>query len=124
MCNLPEQAFDAPLDPDLRPLTHGTPVWQSGEASTTYIRGMLLPRLASDLYTLPSEVLMDGAAKAMVLNQHYQAALFDQVHDAGRVITSLDRKMSLLHQELHDLKEGRNPDAVAAPRPESPKLNP
>ncbi|RZS22151.1 hypothetical protein BHM03_00054889, partial [Ensete ventricosum] len=26
MCNLPEQASDAPLDPDLRPLTHGTPV--------------------------------------------------------------------------------------------------
>ncbi|RRT78490.1 hypothetical protein B296_00010805 [Ensete ventricosum] len=25
MCNLPEQAYDAPLDPDLRPLTHGTP---------------------------------------------------------------------------------------------------
>ncbi|RZS19072.1 hypothetical protein BHM03_00051362, partial [Ensete ventricosum] len=67
MCNLPEQASDAPLDPDLRPLTHGTPVWQSGEASTTYIRGMVLPRLASDLYTLPSEVLMDGVAKAMVL---------------------------------------------------------
>ncbi|RZR81465.1 hypothetical protein BHM03_00007693 [Ensete ventricosum] len=37
MCNLPEQASDAPLHPDLRPLTHGTPVWQSGEASATYI---------------------------------------------------------------------------------------
>ncbi|RWW71577.1 hypothetical protein BHE74_00020660 [Ensete ventricosum] len=114
MCNLPKQASDAPLDPDLRPLTHGMLVWQSGEASTTYIRGVLLPRLALDLYTLPSEVLMDGAAKAMVLNQHYQAALFDRVHDAGHVITSLDGKMSLLRQELQDLKEGGNPDAVAA----------
>ncbi|RZS27997.1 hypothetical protein BHM03_00061545, partial [Ensete ventricosum] len=114
MCNLPEQASDAPLDPDLRPLTHGTPVWQSGEASTTYIRGVLLPRLASDLYTLPSEVLMDGAAKAMVLNQHYQATLFDRVHEAGWVITSLDDKVTLLRQELQDLKEGENPDAVAA----------
>ncbi|RWW54038.1 hypothetical protein BHE74_00039408 [Ensete ventricosum] len=37
MCKLPEQASDAPLDPDLRPLMHGTPVWQSGEASATYI---------------------------------------------------------------------------------------
>ncbi|RRT31491.1 hypothetical protein B296_00051578 [Ensete ventricosum] len=138
MCNLPEQAFDASLDPDLRPLTHGTPVWQSGEASTTYIRGVLIPRLASNLYTLPSEVLMDGAAKAMVLvsafsvsshvfppffctdrpsgfqNQHYQAALFDRVHDAGQMITSLDGKVTLLRQELQDLKEGGNPDAVAA----------
>ncbi|RRT82084.1 hypothetical protein B296_00013901, partial [Ensete ventricosum] len=100
--------------PDLRPLTHGTPVWQSGEASATYIRGMLLPRLASNLYTLPSEVLMDGATKAMVLNQHYQAALFDRVHDAGWVITSLDGKVTLLRQELQDQKEGGNPDAVAA----------
>ncbi|RWV78475.1 hypothetical protein GW17_00060555, partial [Ensete ventricosum] len=87
---------------------------QSGEPSTTYIRGVLLPRLASDLYILPSEVLMDGAAKAMVLNQHYQAALFNRVHDAGHVITSLDGKMSLLRQELQDLKDGENPDAVAA----------
>ncbi|RZS25636.1 hypothetical protein BHM03_00058861, partial [Ensete ventricosum] len=71
MCNLHEQASDAPLDPDLRPLTHGTS------------------------------------------NQHYQAALFDRVHDAGRVITSLDGKMTLLCQELQDLKEGGNPDAVA-----------
>ncbi|RZS18990.1 hypothetical protein BHM03_00051330 [Ensete ventricosum] len=72
MCNLLEQASDAPLDPDLRPLTHGT------------------------------------------LNQHYQATLFDRVHDASRVIISLDGKMSLLCQELQDLKEGGNPDAVAA----------
>ncbi|RRT31468.1 hypothetical protein B296_00054970 [Ensete ventricosum] len=69
MCNLPEQASDAPLDPDLITLTHGMPVWHSGEASTTYIRGMLLPWLASDLYTLPSKVLMDEVAKAMVLNR-------------------------------------------------------
>ncbi|RZS23152.1 hypothetical protein BHM03_00056020 [Ensete ventricosum] len=137
MCNLPKQASDAPLDPNLRPLTHGTSVCQSGEASATYIQGVLLPRLALDLYTLTSEVLMDRAAKAMVLvstfsgfsctfpffftdrplgfqNQHYQAALFDRGHDAGRVITSLDGKTTLLRQELQDLKEGGNPDAVAA----------
>ncbi|RZS00916.1 hypothetical protein BHM03_00030701 [Ensete ventricosum] len=102
MCNFSEQASDAPLDPDLRPLTHGTPVWQSGEASATYIRGVLLPRLASDLYTLPSE------------NQHYQAALFNRVHDAGQVITSLDGKVTLLRQELQDLKEGGIPDAMVA----------
>ncbi|RZS22497.1 hypothetical protein BHM03_00055285 [Ensete ventricosum] len=39
---------------------------------------------------------------------------FDRVHDAGRVITSLDEKMTLLRRELQDLKEGGNPDAVAA----------
>ncbi|RRT84285.1 hypothetical protein B296_00000155 [Ensete ventricosum] len=101
MCNLPEQAFDAPLDPDLRPLTHGTSVWQSGEASATYIRGVLLPRLASNLYTLPSKADGRGGQGHGI------------VHDAGRVITSLDGKMSLLRQELQDLKEGGNPDAIA-----------
>ncbi|RRT33197.1 hypothetical protein B296_00058346 [Ensete ventricosum] len=104
MCNLPKQATPV--------AGVGTSVWQSGEASATYIRGVLLPWLASELYTLPSKVLMDGAAKAMVLNQHYQAALFDGVHDASRVITSLDGKMTLLRQELQDLKVGGNLDAV------------
>ncbi|RRT33837.1 hypothetical protein B296_00057693 [Ensete ventricosum] len=78
MCNIPEKALDAPLEADLRPLTHGI-------------------LLATDLYTLPSEVLMDGVAKAMVL-----------------VITSLDSKLNLLHQEVQDLKEGGDPDAVTA----------
>ncbi|RRT42979.1 hypothetical protein B296_00021957 [Ensete ventricosum] len=41
-------------------------------------------------------------------------ALLDHVHDVGRVITSLDGKVTLLRQELQDLKEGGNPDAVAA----------
>ncbi|RWW00554.1 hypothetical protein GW17_00036486 [Ensete ventricosum] len=27
MCNFPERASDAPLEPDLRPLTHGMPIW-------------------------------------------------------------------------------------------------
>ncbi|RWW43122.1 hypothetical protein BHE74_00051248 [Ensete ventricosum] len=52
---------------------------------------------------------MDGVAKAMVL-----AALFDRVHDVSRVITSLDSKLNLLHQEVKDLKEGGDPDAVTA----------
>ncbi|RZS21113.1 hypothetical protein BHM03_00053703 [Ensete ventricosum] len=49
----------------------------------------VISRLATDLYTLSFEVLMDGAAKTMVL-------------------------VTLLHQELQDLKEGGNPDVVAA----------
>ncbi|RWW46514.1 hypothetical protein BHE74_00047548 [Ensete ventricosum] len=39
--------------------------------------------------------------------------LFDRVHDVGRVITSLDGKVTLMRQELQHLKEGGNPDAVA-----------
>ncbi|RZR81839.1 hypothetical protein BHM03_00008141 [Ensete ventricosum] len=93
MRNLPEQASDAPLDPDLRPLTHGTSVWQSGEASATYIRGMLLPRLASDLYTLSSKVLMDEAAKAMVLAD---------LEKARSESANLERQLADLRERLGD----------------------
>ncbi|RWW84909.1 hypothetical protein BHE74_00006464 [Ensete ventricosum] len=72
------------------------------------------PTTGVRLVTLSSEVLMDEAAKAMVLNQHYQATLFNRVHDAGRVITSLDNKVDLLRKEVQRLKEGGYLDAVAA----------
>ncbi|RWW84731.1 hypothetical protein BHE74_00006650, partial [Ensete ventricosum] len=114
ICSLPECAPDAPLDIDLTPLTHGMWVWLDGEASTRYIRGTLISRLASDLYTLSSEVLMDGATKAMVLSQHYHTTLFDRVHNAGRVITSLDIKVDLLRKEVQRLKEDGDPNALAA----------
>ncbi|RRT50050.1 hypothetical protein B296_00027120 [Ensete ventricosum] len=46
--------------------------WDAGLAKRgsfgQYIRGTLIPRLASDLYTLPSEVLMDGATKVIELD--------------------------------------------------------
>ncbi|RWW87051.1 hypothetical protein BHE74_00004139 [Ensete ventricosum] len=90
MCNLPERAPDAPLDVDLRPLTHGMLVWQDREALAKYIRGTLIPRLASDLYTLPSKVLMDGQRRPWCC------------------------KVTLLCQEVQRLKEGGDPDAVAA----------
>ncbi|RZR70467.1 hypothetical protein BHM03_00000075 [Ensete ventricosum] len=114
MSSLPERAPDAPLEIDLAPLTYGDGIWLDGEASAKYIRATQIPKLASDLYTLPSEVLMDGATKAMVLSQHYQVALFDRVHDAGRVITSMDNRVDLLRKEVQRLKEGGDPDAVAA----------
>ncbi|RWW70174.1 hypothetical protein BHE74_00022161 [Ensete ventricosum] len=41
-------------------------------------------------------------------------ALFDRVHDIGRVITSVDNKVDLLRREVQRLKEGGDPEAVAA----------
>ncbi|RWV93652.1 hypothetical protein GW17_00043878 [Ensete ventricosum] len=41
-------------------------------------------------------------------------ALLDRVHDAGRVITLIDNKSDLLRKEVQKLKEGGNPEAVAA----------
>ncbi|RRT32549.1 hypothetical protein B296_00048702 [Ensete ventricosum] len=103
MCNLPEQASDAPLDPDLRPLTHGTPVWQSRGASATYIRGVLLPRLASDLYTLPSEVLMDGSTKAMVL----LVDLHERLGDSEGQLQSARAQVRQMETELLDLARSK-----------------
>ncbi|RRT40698.1 hypothetical protein B296_00022341 [Ensete ventricosum] len=103
MCNLPKQASDAPLDPDLRLLAHGTPVWQSEEASTTYIRGMLFSRLASDLYTLPSEVLMDGATKAMVLPSASGSSSMKQTVVGSRSESAIqERQLVDLRERLGD----------------------
>ncbi|RRT73609.1 hypothetical protein B296_00016242 [Ensete ventricosum] len=77
MSNQPEHASDAPLEIDLTSLTHGTWIWLDGEASAQYTRGMQIPPLATDLYTLSSEVLMDRVAKTMVLSlaENLQAEL-------------------------------------------------
>ncbi|RWW35785.1 hypothetical protein BHE74_00059243, partial [Ensete ventricosum] len=40
-------------------------------------------------------------------------ALFDRVHDAGRLITFIDYWISQLQQELDALKSGGGPEAVA-----------
>ncbi|RRT85361.1 hypothetical protein B296_00005043 [Ensete ventricosum] len=76
-----ERAFDAPLEVDLTQLAHGGQVWLDGEPSATYVR-----------------------------NHHYYMALMDQVHDAGQVITSMD-KSEILREEIQKLKDGGNPDA-------------
>ncbi|RWV80518.1 hypothetical protein GW17_00058205 [Ensete ventricosum] len=70
MSSQPEHALDVPLEIDLAPLTYGDGIWLDGEASTKYIRATQIPKLAFDLYTLSSKVLMDEAAKAMVLARH------------------------------------------------------
>ncbi|RRT31861.1 hypothetical protein B296_00047455 [Ensete ventricosum] len=76
-------------------------------------RGLLHPQLARELYTLPSEVLMARVAKEMVLSQHFQMALFDRVHDAGRLITFMDYRVKQLQEELDVLKSRGGPEAVA-----------
>ncbi|RZR71711.1 hypothetical protein BHM03_00006749 [Ensete ventricosum] len=111
--NQPKSAPDAPFEVDLTPWTHGMPVWQDDEASVKYVWVTQIPKLATDLYTLLFEVLMDRAAKTMVLNQHYYVALIDRVHDAGRVITSLDDKVNILGKDVQRLKESGDLDAVA-----------
>ncbi|RWW85526.1 hypothetical protein BHE74_00005780 [Ensete ventricosum] len=95
--------FDAPLDIDLTPLTHGR-VWLDGEALVRYIRGTLIPRLASDLYTLPSEVLMDEAAKAMVLAQSLAEHLRVELDEVSRCRWSVEVELEEAREELAHLR--------------------
>ncbi|RWW38819.1 hypothetical protein BHE74_00055911 [Ensete ventricosum] len=46
-------------------------------------------------------------------SQHFQMALFDRVHDAGRLITFMDYRIKQLHEELNALKFDGGPEAVA-----------
>ncbi|RRT77101.1 hypothetical protein B296_00010790 [Ensete ventricosum] len=69
----------------------------------------------------PTETDSQGEAKvgertwfSLRQSQHYYMALIDRVHDAGQVITTLDNKLDVLRKEVQRLKDGGDPDAVAA----------
>ncbi|RRT32101.1 hypothetical protein B296_00048197 [Ensete ventricosum] len=54
-----------------------------------------------------------GKFLTYALGQHFQMALFDRVHDVGRLITFMNYQISQLQQELDALKSGGGPKAVA-----------
>ncbi|RZS28270.1 hypothetical protein BHM03_00061843, partial [Ensete ventricosum] len=82
-------------------LKNSTKVWNNSSAAEEFGRGLLHPQLARELYTLPSE------------GQHFQMALVDRVHDAGRLITFMDYRVKQLQEELDALKSRGGPKAVA-----------
>ncbi|RRT68843.1 hypothetical protein B296_00023425 [Ensete ventricosum] len=45
--------------------------------------------------------------------QHFQMALFDRVHDAGRLVTFMDYRVKQLQEELDALKSRGGPEAIA-----------
>ncbi|RWW41862.1 hypothetical protein BHE74_00052626 [Ensete ventricosum] len=49
-------------------------------------------------------------------------ALFDRVHDAGRLITFMDYRIANLLQEIDALKSGGGPEAVAAAKERATEL--
>ncbi|RRT40641.1 hypothetical protein B296_00043037 [Ensete ventricosum] len=67
MTDLPLSDPDVPLEAQWPNLKQGTKVWVDGAASREYDRGVLIPRLAVDLYSSSSELLIDRALKSMVL---------------------------------------------------------
>ncbi|RRT83129.1 hypothetical protein B296_00004361 [Ensete ventricosum] len=90
-----------------RGLQNSMKIWNDSSVAEEFERGLLHPQLARELYMLPSEVLLARAAKEIVL-----MTLFDRVHDAGRLITFIDYRISNLQQELDALKYGGGPEAV------------
>ncbi|RWV81944.1 hypothetical protein GW17_00056596 [Ensete ventricosum] len=138
MSNLGHQDPDKEMKARWRGLKNSTKVWNDSSAAEEFERGLLQPQLARELYMVPSEVLLARAAKEMLLvssqtlsryckfsfcralinycsvqSQHFQMALFDRVHDASRLITFMDYRISQLQQELDTLKSGRGPEAIA-----------
>ncbi|RRT35742.1 hypothetical protein B296_00045033 [Ensete ventricosum] len=113
MSDLGHQDLEKEMKARKKGLKNSTKVWNNSSAAEEFERGLLHPQLARELYTLPSEVLLARAAKEMVLSQHFQMALFDRVHDAGRLITFMDYRIKQLQEELDALKSDGGPEAVA-----------
>ncbi|RZS14950.1 hypothetical protein BHM03_00046716 [Ensete ventricosum] len=107
MSDLGHQDPDKEMKARWRGLKNSTKVWNDSSTAEEFERGLLHPQLVRELYTLPSEVLLARATKEIVL-----MALFDQVHDAGRLITFMDYRISQLQQELDALKSSGGPEAV------------
>ncbi|RWW60304.1 hypothetical protein BHE74_00032714 [Ensete ventricosum] len=147
MSALGHQDPDKEMKARWRGLKNSTKVWNDSSAAEEFERGLVHPQLARELYTLPSEVLLALAAKEMVLvssrplsryrkfsfcralinycsvqSQYFQMALFDRVHDAGRLIMFMDYRISQLQQELDTLKSGGGPEAVAKAKERASEL--
>ncbi|RRT52079.1 hypothetical protein B296_00039078, partial [Ensete ventricosum] len=56
---------------------------------------------------------LHSKGRPFVQGQHFQMALVDRVHDAGRLITFMDHRVRQLQEELDALKSRGGPEAVA-----------
>ncbi|RRT77491.1 hypothetical protein B296_00022308 [Ensete ventricosum] len=118
MSDLGHQDPDKEIKAIWRGLKNSTKVWNDSSAAKEFERGLLHTQLARELYTLPRrsywpELPRKWFCYYFVQSQHFQMALFDRVHDAGRLITFMDYRISQLQQELDALKSSGGPKAVA-----------
>ncbi|RRT60576.1 hypothetical protein B296_00044851 [Ensete ventricosum] len=89
------------------------------------MRGVLIPWLVANLYSLLSKVLIEWALNTMVLSQHYYIALAYHVHNASRVIDVMDNKIEGFKKEIKDLKvRGHRHDRVTSLQGTSPHRSP
>ncbi|THU67089.1 hypothetical protein C4D60_Mb05t20980 [Musa balbisiana] len=114
MGELPSGEATDPLVARWKGLSRGDKVWAGGDPSAAFLRGVLHPDMARDLYTLPSEALLSKSAKSLTLSLHYSTALMDRVRDAGQVIWDLSERNSELCHQVEEVRAGSGPEAVAA----------
>ncbi|XP_064969659.1 uncharacterized protein LOC135615293 [Musa acuminata AAA Group] len=114
MGELPPGEASDPLVARWKGLSRGDKVWAGGDPSAAFLRGVLHPDLARDLYTLPSEAMLSKAGRFLTLGLHYSTALMDRVRDAGQVIWNLSECNSELCHQLEEVRAGSGPEAVAA----------
>ncbi|RRT31822.1 hypothetical protein B296_00045813, partial [Ensete ventricosum] len=75
-----------------------TKVWNNSSTAEEFERGLLLPQLAWELYTLPSEVLMARAAKEMVLKELHEVR--SHLGDAQRLLKEARVRAQKMNDEL------------------------
>ncbi|CAL9132528.1 unnamed protein product [Musa acuminata var. zebrina] len=66
MGDLPDGEGTTPLEPRWSWLTLGDRIWADDASSGAYLRGALIPAIVKQVYSSPSEVLIDKAAKSLV----------------------------------------------------------
>ena len=67
MGELPPGEASDPLVARWKGLSRGDKVWAGGDPSAAFLRGVLHPDLARDLYTLPSEAMLNKAGRFLTL---------------------------------------------------------
>ncbi|THU63738.1 hypothetical protein C4D60_Mb01t18990 [Musa balbisiana] len=95
-------------------LSQGDRVWTDGDVAAWFVRGGLHPKIARDLYTLPSEVLLGRSAKLLLWGHHYAVALMDRVRDVGCIVGILSDCNAKLRKQIEEVHAGATPEAVAA----------
>ncbi|RWW69348.1 hypothetical protein BHE74_00023062 [Ensete ventricosum] len=90
MIDLPAMFGDDLLEARWAILTRQSKVWAEGADAQLFYRGVLCPPLAKEIYTTPSEALLDNAVKNLV------ARVVDEL---SRVIDELRAKVQKLKDE-------------------------
>ncbi|RZR93114.1 hypothetical protein BHM03_00021521 [Ensete ventricosum] len=89
MTNLLLSEHDTPLEARWSMLKQGTKIWVNEAASGEYARGVLIPRLAVDLYSSSSEPLVDRALKSTVLGPEAVVVAEQRASEAQALVDHL-----------------------------------